>query len=419
MERAKSRDPLLVSAVGAYLDRYAHRAGITHFSAKGTYLDTSIEDFHAPEFNQRGIEEASNYLVSGSAYWAVNDFVAVNIGGIAGQREYAKDEFAEGSFISLGWDYLQADIGYRSHWLGPFQESDMILSTQATAMPGITLSNVQPLPWFGIQYELFMQQMSESDLVRSRDQSQRLTGNPLLAGVHLSFAPAEGFAIGFNRLLQFGGADRDDSFSGLYNAFFNVKESENSGISGNDFGNQVSSITTRYTFAGEFPISVYMEYAGEDTSNSSGVHLGNTSLMLGVHIPKLTKNLDLTWETGEWQNGWYANGNYGDGLTHYDSIIGHWGASQRVPSQGASAQTIKLIWDILPGKSLTMKYNSVDNVHLSGEFDQQTEVLDIEYSQGMGDFIVGLQLKSGTAFTHGAFENTTESFNRISGFIRW
>lgn len=410
LERAESVEPLLVSSIRRYLERYSHRASITHFSIEGSVNEGATTTAE----NQRGLDTNSDYLVSGSAYWAISDHIAVSIGGIAGERESGlKDEFPEGTFLSLGWDYLQADIGYRSHWWGPSLHSDMLLSTQASAMPGVTLSNVVPLPWLGIQYELFAAQMSKTDSIRSGDNpDERLEGNPILAGVHLSLSPVDGFAIGFNRLMQFGGADRDKSFSGFFNAFFNVKESENIGAEKSDFGNQVSSITTRYTFAGKRPISIYMEYAGEDTSASSDVHLGNTSLMYGVHLPKLPLYFDLTWESAEWQNSWYTNGNYGDGLTQYGSITGHWGAAYRDNAVGASAQTLKLNWDPLNGHALSLKYQTLENKDYSAIEYQKAEKLTLEYARGLGKFIGGLTVSTGND-VHG------ESFNNISGFIRW
>lgn len=410
LERAEKSDPALVSSIRRYLDRYTNRAGITHLSIEAGAFDGA----DSQSFNNRGLDTGSTYQISANGYVVVNDFIAVNGGGIAGQRDSgAKDEFLEGSFVSLGWDYLQADIGYRSHWLGPFQESDMLISSHASAMPGVTVSNPIPLPWLGIQYEFFLAQMSESDDIRSGlTENQRVQGNPKLAGFHLSLSPWPGFAIGANRLMQFGGADRDQSLSGFYNAFFNVKESENVGVSGNDFGNQLTSITTRYTFAGEFPISIYMEYAGEDTSLSSGIHLGNSALMFGIHLPKLTKHLDFTWETAEWQNGWYVNGNYGDGLTNHNSILGHWGASQRVSASGASAQTAKLIWDVYDGKALSFKYQSIENKEYRPNELNKAERLTIEYAQGVGNVIAGVKLESGR-------DIFGESFNKLSGFVRW
>lgn len=414
LERAATQDPALVSSLKTYLERYTYSAGVTHLSVSGSVAEGS-EHVLA---NQRGLTTESNYQASYSAYWVLNDFIALNLGGIAGNRDYPlKDEFAEGSFVSLGWDAMQVDIGYRPHWFSPFQESAMLISTQASAMPGITVSNVQPFGFLGIQYELFLAQMSESDLIQSQEDEQaRLTGNPRLFGMHLSFAPVDGFAVGFNRLMQYGGADRLDGFGDLADAFLNAKDADNSGREGRDFGNQLSAINTRYTFAGEFPMSVYMEYAAEDTSKSSDYHFGNSSLMLGLHLPKLTETLDLTFEYADWQNAWYVNNNYGDGLSHYNSLLGHWAANDRQfdDSVAAESHLIKAIWDFSPGKSLTIKARGVNNKQYgraNSEYENAQEI-ELEYAQSLGDFIAGVNVLSGS-------DAFGEDYSRISGFIRW
>lgn len=414
LERAAEKDPVLVETIRLYLKRFENRAGLTHVS-----LSTAASNGVAQIMpNTRGIDTESRYIASATAHWAVNDFLALNAGGVIGERaDGSKDEVAEGTFISLGWDWLQADIGYRSHWWGPFQESDMLLSTQAPAMLGVTLSNIRPIKLFhlNMSYEIFLAQMSESDQILSQDRSIHLTGNPRLFGVHISFNPVEGFAIGFNRLFQHGGADRDNSLRDLYDAFFNTRGSENIGVDGEDFGNQASSITTRYTLGDTFPFAVYMEYAGEDTSLTSDVHIGNTSLMFGIHLPKLTDQLDLSWETAEWQNAWYASSIYGsDGLRHQNSILGHWGAAQRTTGDavGASAQSLKLIWDWHAGKSITMKTRHIANKSYSTIQYETGEEISIEYAQASGNFISGLTL------IHG--ENVFgEQYSQLSGFLRW
>ena len=411
LDRAAERDPQLVSEVRSYLVRYSFSAAPTHFNISAA----ASQGIEHPLANGRGVDVRSGYNASFSAYWVLNDFAAINLGGhiyqgVNGQ----KDEFAEGTFVSLGWDAFQLDLGTRAHWFSPFQENSMLLSTQAESLPSVTISNVKPFAFLGLQYELFLGQMSHSDEILSRDGSQRLGGNPLLFGFHLSMEPVDNVAIGINRLMQFGGADRDQSAKSLANAFINVKLADNKGLAGNDFGNQLSSITTRYTFQGKVPVSVYMEYAGEDTSAKSDIDLGNTSLSLGLHLPKIGQHLDFSYEMSEWQNGWYVNNNYGDGLTHYGSVLGNWGATDRVPGNavGATAHMAKLIWDIRSGSSLTTTLRKVDNEKYSVANYQSAEEISVEYSQAINVFITGAKLTYG----NDAFGKT---YSQISGFIRW
>ena len=423
IELAGDRDPALVNSVRLYLERYAPRANITHFSAYGSYSEGDAVVLP----NKRGIDTNSEYFVSLAGHSILTDWLAVNYAGMVGERDnQRKSDFYDGHFLSIGHDYVQVDIGFRPHWFGPFQESDMLISTQAGSMPGVTVSNVVPLPLFNLRYEVFLAQMSESDQIRSRDRETVVTGRPKLFGMHLSAEPLPGIAIGINRLMQYGGGDRSESASDLAQAFFNPKANDNIGASeGRDFGNQLSSITTRYTFSGKFPASVYMEYAGEDTSASSGIHFGNSALMFGLHLPKLGQDLDLSYEFAQWQNAWYTNGNYNfgeqaayPGLSNYGAILGHWGANYREPLHaiGAEAHMLKLIWDIRPGSALTSVYRQVDNEALSAadvaRGYQQAQELSLEYSHAWGKFIVGMK----TLFGEDIFG---ESYGTVSGFIRW
>ena len=161
-------------------------------------------------------------------------------------------------------------------------------------------------------------------------------------------------------------------------------------------------------------MSFYMEYAGEDTSGASGLAMGNTSVMFGVHVPKLTSKLDLTYEYASWQNAWYVNGVFGDGLTNYDQVLGHWGGSRRAQGDavGAIAHMAKLIWDISEGKSLTMQFRGIDNEDYSEVEYQKGQELSLEYSQGMRRFITGLKVTAGESVLG-------ENYSQVKGFIRW
>lgn len=413
--KAEHKDPGLARAVSRYIDRYSGSIGATHFN-----LSVAVgEGTEVSDPNSRGASFQSQYRASFAGYLVVSDHIAVNIGGYSyeGIDGDEKDTFAEGSFISLGWDFLQADIGFRPHWWGPFQDSDMLMSTQAAALPSITLSNPDPFPLLNISYEVFFGQMSESDKVLSAGGDELLTGSPRLFGMHLSANPIEGMAIGFNRLVQFGGADRDGSLSGLYGALVDPDKHDNTSEERDtDFGNQVSSITTRYTFAGNFPMSLYMQYAGEDTSlTSNNTHLGNTSLMLGVHLPKLTKQLDVSFEAAEWQNAWYINHNYGDGLTHYGAVTGHWGGNYKtneVPDLGATSFMMNLIWQVSDGRTLTVKHRQIEATTLNNSELEKAQIITAEYAQSLGAVIGGVKVSTG--------QNVLgESFNQVSGFIRW
>ncbi|MCM2680931.1 capsule assembly Wzi family protein [Echinimonas agarilytica] len=400
-------DPALSRSVRMYLERFKGDAGLTHASLSVSNADDNGQYLA----NKRGRTTDSYYEVSGSAYWAATDWAIVNLGGYA----YDDEATLEGSFLSFGQDYLQVDLGFRAHWFGPFQDSDMLITTNAQTQPTITFSNVTPLTDFGINYEIFWGEMSESDLILSQDRDVRMNGKPKLFGFHMSFEPVDGFAIGLNRLMQYGGGDRDESFKDLIKAFFDPSGQDNIGEKGVDFGNQVSSVTSRLTLPGEFPMAVYMEYAGEDTGRGSH-RLGNTSLMLGVHMPKLTDTLNLTYEFADWQNAWYVNSNYGDGLRNEGSVIGHWGGNNRKfeDAVGATTHMGKLIWEYSDHQIITTTARVTLNESYSStstDYDNGYE-LGVEYTHGFAQFLAGAQMFAGK-------DVFGDSFLQATGFLRW
>lgn len=414
LDKVKDTDPALTQGIRQYIARYSKPVGLTHASLE---LGAGSDANHTLS-NRRGQGTNSLGYASLSGYWAVNDFIAINAGGIYREGVEAKlgsatpnDLSLEGTFVSFGWDVFQTDIGYRGHWMGPFQDSDMLFSTNAAAMPGITFSNSQALTSFGLRYEVSLSQMSETARIRSHEQEGvRLTGNPKLFTTHLSFEPIEGFAIGFNRMLQFGGADRPEDLNSLMDAFFNAKAADNIGLEGRDFGNQLSSVTTRYTYSEGMPFSVYMEFAGEDTSAASDIHLGNSAMMYGLHLPVLPFDLDVTYEHAEWQNGWYVNGVYNDGPQNQGSTIGHWHTNYRTlqDNSGGRAHMLKILRDNYNGSSLTGTLRGVENAG-DGSWGQEVSV---QYAQAWGPSIIGTTVISG--------ENVIgESYFYLSGFIRW
>lgn len=402
------QDPALSRAIKHYLKRYNETAAITHASAKLTSTDKL--DNTKTLANNFGRTTGSSYEASATAYISPSDYMWINIGGISHDDE----SYLEGSYISFGTEWAQVDIGYRPHWFGPFQDSDMLISTNAKTMASISLSNTVPLTGFGISYELFLAEMSTSKQILSQERDEYQTGEPRLFGAHLGFQPFDGFAIGFNRLMQYGGGDRDDGFGDLFKAFIDPSGQDNIGQQGRDFGNQLSSVTTRYVFPGEFPFSVYMEYAGEDTSNSSNFRLGNTALMFGLHLPKLTDSLDLTYEFADWQNAWYVNTNYGDGLTNEKVVIGHWGGQNRElePAVGATTHMAKLIWELSDRQILTStaRYISNENYY-NADYDNGYE-LHLEYTHLFNKFLAGAEIYAGQN-VYG------DSFATATGFIRW
>lgn len=400
---ACERDAALCEQVRRYLASYMRTAGITHANLAATAA--SSETAALP--NRHGMRADSSYEGSAAGYWQPNDYLLLNVGVLA----YDGDSTPTGTFASVGTEYAQVDVGYRDHWLSPFSDSAMLLSTQAPTMPSITVSNYTPLTRAGLRYQFFIAEMSESANIAF--QGGFTAGNPLFAGVHLAIEPLAGWSLGVTRVLQYGGGDRPESLGDLFDAFFNPAEYDNTGTDA-DFGNQVAAFTSQLVLPGPVPVAVYFEYAGEDTSTLSNLRLGNSALLAGVRLPKVGDRFDLTFEVGEWQNGWYVHHLYQDGLRHEGSVIGHWGGDERGAGDGVGARSLmaRVGWQPPFGGMLEGTFRTLTNEDYGTvEYDSARQI-ELRYSRPWQQFLVGGKIHAGE-------DVFGESYTRVSAFVRF
>ncbi len=406
LPKACERDAVLCEQVKRYLDNYTHRAGIGHASlalGAGTGQPTSIP-------NRHGLTTDSRYEVSAQGYWQIGDRFLITAGAIADENRTTPT----GTLISFGDEHIQVDIGYRDHWLSPLTDSAMVLSTEAPTMPSLTISNYAPISRLGFRYEAFVAEMSESSRIFTQGSLE--TGRPRLAGVHVSIEPFAGWSFGINRALQFGGGGRPDSLHDLFNAFFRPS-SDNLPSGGNvneEFGNQTASFTTRFLMPTAVPFAVYMEYAGEDTSKTNNLRLGNVAVSAGVQFPSVGDNIDLTFELSEWQNGWYVHHIYLDGLANEGFVIGHWGADWREPGDGVGARSFmtRVGWQPKLGGFFEGTLRFLRNESYTAPDYSPAYDIDVRYSVPWKQLLVGAELNAG----HDSFNR---SYSRISVFARY
>jgi hypothetical protein len=241
-------------------------------------------------------------------------------------------------------------------------------------------------------------------------------GHPQLAGLHLSIEPVAGWSIGVARIMQYGGGEREDSFGDLLDAFFNPADRDNTatGDPNEEFGNQVASLTSQLIVAEPLPLSIYFEYAGEDTSRETNVRLGNTALSAGIAFPKLGSRFAATFELTEWQNGWYVHHIYADGLRHEGHVIGHWGGDWRITGDGvgASSAFARVNVDRVLGGELEATYRQLDNEDYTGGNYETARQIDARYSRPWNDLSVGATITSGR-------DVFGESYSRVGVFIRF
>jgi hypothetical protein len=403
LPQACARDTVLCQQVERYLSSYMRAAGIPHASL--TVSSTSSESI--PLANRHGMRSDSAWEASVSAYFQPTDRFLVTAGVLA----YDGETTPTGSVLSFGFEYAQVDVGFRDHWLSPFTDSAMTLSTEAPTMPSVTISNYTPLTRLGLRYELFVAEMSESTNIAF--EGGFTSGNPLFGGINVSVEPFDGWSFGVTRLLQFGGGDRDSSFSSFLDALINPSDYDNTGTDA-DFGNQVASFTSQLVLPGRVPLALYFEYAGEDTSTLSNLRLGNSALSVGLHVPALGPQLDLTIELSEWQNAWYVHNVYQDGLRHEGSVLGHWGADHRVVNDGVGARSAmaRLGWLPRLGGMIEATYRSIDNEDYGAADYQRGWNLELRYSRPWQQFLLGGEIQVGE-------DVFGESYSRISAFARF
>lgn len=403
LPRACERDAVLCEEVGRYLRSLARRSGIAYATASvggGTGPDTALP-------NRHGMGTRSDYEAAIAAYWQASDHLLITAGALA----YEGEATPTGTVVSLGREYLQLDVGFRDRAWSPLVDSAMMLGTQAATLPSITVSNFAPFTRWNLRYEAFLARTSESANIGFG--TGTTTGRPRLFGLHLSVEPLPGWSIGVGRIMQYGGGERDSSFGDLVEAFFDPSGADNL-ASTSEFGNQVAALSSQFLIGDPLPMTVYFEYAGEDTSTLSNFRLGNTALSAGVSFPKIGERLSATFELGEWQSAWYAHHIFRDGWRHEGRVMGHWGGDWRLfdDAVGARSAMARIGVDRVLGGTLEGTYRQLKNENYGIGDYRTARQLDARYSRTWREWSVGGELTVGR-------DVFGESYSRASAFIRF
>jgi hypothetical protein len=411
---ARKTDEGLAEQVERYLERYMPNADLTQMRVE-LALDSGESKQVLP--NQYGERVDSSWDVSGEAYLRLGDYISFNLGGTA----YQDRTNPTGTMLSLGIDYAQLDIGYRPHWLSPFTDSSMLISTEAPTMPSVTLSNYRPISVLGLTYEMFLAEMSKSShiLYQHRD----TIGNPRLFALHLQAEPVSGYAFSINRQMQFGGGARKVTFSNFTHAFFHGFKYDITSpalTSDQEFGNEQASLTSRILFPGKHPFTVYFEYAGEDFSRPNAYYLGSGSFSLGIDIPHLWNRVDFTYETASWQDAWYVHHVYKDGLTNHGIVIGNWFGEQRQfnDNAGGVSHMVRLGWQIGEADYLQAVYRTLDNNSYTSVAYKRMQELGLSYSFPLSGHAIGTGLYVGSDVHGDSYVRLNTSLDLNQGWFK-
>jgi hypothetical protein len=418
LPKACAIDPVLCRRVRRALSVYMHDSALEFASVEGSVVNG---DSKLVIPNLHGQTEQSQWQIAGAGFLQPGDHFLVNLGGVA----YDGRQKPTGSFVSMGFEGAQLDIGFRDHWWSPMTDSAMLISTEAPTMPSITVSNYTPLTRLGWQYEVFVARMSHTDKINLTN-GETTAGNPKFSGGRLGIEPANsGWSIAAQRVMIFGGgAAGGQSVSELLQAFFNPLKSQTSLVNGKAvLGKQEASVTTRFIYPGRVPFSLYFEYAGNDTAGGNHVNFTKTDLSVGLQFPRLGP-FDLTYEFSEWQPTWYGphgatstQYGYGDGITNYLLSTGHWFGDQRRFDQPVGGQSNMLRIGLEPrfgGRfELTLRSLVNDSYYYSAPVSYEHGYMgSLMYSYPWRDYVVGSQVDYGRD-VFGAHQT------RVSAFLRY
>jgi hypothetical protein len=340
LPKACEIDPVLCAHVQKYLMRYMGNTNLEFLSIEasaGTGANPLIPNAHGQTMQDR-------FQVSGAGYLQMGDYALLNLGVVAYE---GRAPIPTGTYLSLGFDFAQLDIGWRDHWWSPMRDDSMLISTEAPTMPSVTISNYRPLTRLGIKYELFAARMSYSTQIETAPDGVLTQGYPRMSGLHLSIEPVSGWSVGANRVLIYGGGAAAVPVGTVLNSFFNPAKAQSSGVGTGSavVGKQEASVGSQFIFPGAIPFTFYAEYAGNDTSQGKNYYFGKPDLSFGLHIPVIGP-FDLTIESQTWAPTWYVHGfsavqtGYGDGITNDHVTIGNWFGDQRRFGDAVGGQSL-------------------------------------------------------------------------------
>ncbi|MFT6786669.1 MAG: hypothetical protein ACJAVX_000012 [Pseudoalteromonas rhizosphaerae] len=361
LTKLQNAQPSLVAEIRAKIKPYQGSDNITRVGVK-----VRADGSNATKLaNQRGLSSDEWGQVFFEGIWRPNDYTLMQVG--VDYRAKQNKFINYNSFVSFAGDDLQLNIGYKEHWFSPFKQSAQIVSTNARTSPSISLGMVAPAHnWWNFDFELYYSELEhvEKGILY---QNELHDGTPRLAGTHISLEPVEGWKIGINRMMQFGGGPRDVGFSDVVKAFFDPAGNDNSELAGgpdNELGDQFASITSVVNFNWGIPTELYFEYGGEDTKEHQNYQFGNIVYSYGVFLPQLTNGLSLRYEYTNMHSLWYKNYIYPTfGNTNDGYVVGHYAADQRYFGDGvpSNIHSIEAAYAATTGSFWRAKFTLIDN----------------------------------------------------------
>ena len=361
LRQIKQSNPALHAQILSGIKPYMSQDAVTRVGVK-LRADSGAEVKLA---NDRSNSSSEYAEISLDGIWRGGEHSLMQLG--ADYRIEQGKLVAYNSFYALGGDNLQLNLGYKEHWFSPFKTFAQVYSNNAQTPLSVSLGLNAPLDnWWNFDFELFYSKLEHVESGISYKGTLH-NGTPRLAGTHISFEPVDGWKIGANRMMQFGGGPRKVSMKDEFKAYLDpaVKDNTISNLtSDQELGDQWATITSTIRTNWILPIEWYLETGGEDTREHKNYQFGNVVNSFGIYLPQFTQSMTLRYEYTNMHYAWYVNHVYPkSGNSINGSVVGHFAADKRILNDGVASKihSMEINYSSDSSSLWKMKLSSVQN----------------------------------------------------------
>ena len=293
-------------------------------------LDTSLNFYYATEETQfrnseglaLGKEESGFEIQTRLQYLSDNGFSFVATPSFRNTLD-EDNIFLKDTYLQYSIYNINLTIGRQSLWWGPGKHGTLLLSNNAKPIDMIRLSNDKAIKSgsFSFDYDILFGRLAEHNEIVNPDGSIG-SGYPKMFAMQLSMAYTPYFQASAYRTAIFGGADRPEGMSTIWDVIFPFNGVENDL---NQPGDQKGGFTAKISVPNDVqPFDIYGEAAGEDEASNWP---SKWSYIAGMDLVDLanTKGLNLNFEYLKMDESdvWYRHHIYKEGYTNDGFIIGH------------------------------------------------------------------------------------------------
>jgi hypothetical protein len=177
----------------------------------------------------------------------------------------------DGSEVSIRWGNWLFSANQLDRWWGPGRDGSLILSTNARAMPGVSLDRIRSEP-FDFPVLRWLGPWRFTGFLSVMEGERADFGHPLFMGMRVSFKPLPIMEFGLSRTAQFCGEGRTCDLATIGKMFLGQ---DNLGIRGLDGeveepGNQMAGLDFKLVSPfRSLPLALDGQLIGEDNSSSN------------------------------------------------------------------------------------------------------------------------------------------------------